>query len=48
MKNLLKLRKSGIPRLFVRIDFNESKFFYFSIEPNMIVKYLDDILESWG
>ena len=47
-ENLLKLRKSGIPRLSVRIDFNESKFFYFSIEPNMIVKYLDDILESWG
>ena len=47
-ENLLKLRKSGIPRLSVKIDFNEGKFFYFSIEPNMIVKYLDDILESLG
>ena len=47
-ENLLKLRKSGIPRLSVKIDFNEGKFFYFSIEPNMIIKYLDDIFESLG
>ena len=46
-ENLLKLRKSGIPRLSVKVDLKENRVFYFSIEPNMIIEYLDDILESF-
>ena len=30
-ENLLKLRKSGIPRLSVKIDFNEGKFFILAL-----------------
>ncbi|WP_141082085.1 hypothetical protein [Campylobacter devanensis] len=47
-ENLLKLRKTGIPRLSVRVDLKENRVFYFSIEPNMIIEYLDDILESFN
>ena len=46
-ENLLKLRKSGIPRLSVKVDLKENRVLYFSIEPNMIIEYLDDILESF-
>ena len=46
-ENLLKLRKSGIPRLSIKVDLKENRVFYFSIEPNMIIEYLDDILESF-
>lgn len=46
-ENLLKLRKTGIPRLSIRVDLNKNRVFYFSVEPNMIIEYLNDILESF-
>ncbi|MCR8678809.1 MULTISPECIES: hypothetical protein [Campylobacter] len=46
-ENLLKIRVSGAPRLSVRVDFSKEKFFYFSIKPDMITQYLDDILQSF-
>ena len=46
-ENLLKLREFGVPRLSVRVDFSKEKFYYFNIKPNMIIRYLDDILQSF-
>ncbi|MCI7364285.1 MAG: hypothetical protein MSH23_04580 [Campylobacter lanienae] len=46
-ENLLKLRALGVPRLSVRVDFSKEKFYYFNIKPNMIIQYLDDILQSF-
>ena len=46
-ENLLKLRALGVPRLSVRVDFSKEKFYYFNIKPNMIIQYLDDILQGF-
>ena len=46
-ENLLKLRAFGVPRLSVRVDFSKEKFYYFNIKPNMIIRYLDDILQGF-
>ena len=46
-ENLLKLRAFRVPRLSVSLDFSKEKFYYFNIKPNMIIRYLDDILQGF-
>ena len=46
-ENLLKLRKSGIPRLSVKVDLKENRVFFFFFKPNMIIEYFFDILECF-
>lgn len=46
-ENLLKMQKNGLPRLSVKVDFENKDFAIKRINPNKLVNFLDDVLESF-